>query len=394
MPLKRTINLFLLTLYGLGTIIGAGIYVLVGKVAQEAGPYAASAFGVALIVAAFTAYSFAALTRHYPKASGIAYYVHMAFHQPVLTTLVGYGALLTGIVSAAVLARGFVGYFQVLVPINTELGIILIVTVLSVIAVLGLFRSLVLSGIMTVVEVFGLLLVIWILQDNIIIEQWQISDFIPLADQELLSGIALGAFIAFYAFIGFEDIVNIADEIKAPERTLPLAIILSFSIAGVLYMMVAFVSTMAVPLSELSSSLAPLSHVVKLQGYNPLLITLISCIAVINGMLAQIIMASRMIHSMAEVKTLPLWFAKMDDRFAIPLRATICAVILIIILALCLPLITLAKATSFIILFVFGMVNLSLVRINRREKQGKIRVLIPMIGAGLCLGLILAEMLL
>src|SRR5271154_6767592 len=102
MPLKRTINLFLLTLYGLGTIIGAGIYVLVGKVAQEAGPYSAAAFGVALVVAAFTAYSFVGLTRHYPKASGVSYYIHEAFHQPIVTSLVAYGALLSAIVSSAV----------------------------------------------------------------------------------------------------------------------------------------------------------------------------------------------------------------------------------------------------------------------------------------------------
>lgn len=386
MPLKRTINLFLLTLYGLGTIIGAGIYVLVGKVAQEAGPYGAAAFGLALVVAAFTAYAFVGLTRHYPKASGVAYYIHEAFHQPILTSLVAHGALLSAVVSCAVLARGFVGYFQILLPIHTGLGIILIVSILSIIGILGWFRSLILSGIMTVVEVFGLLFVIWVLQDNIIIEQWQISDFIPLADRELLSGIALGAFIAFYAFIGFEEIVNVADQIQVPERTMPLAIILSFSIAGVLYMLVAFVSTMGVPLSELSSSLAPLSHVVKLQGYNPILITVISCIAVINGMLAQIIMASRMLGSMSTKMS--------DDRFAIPVRATALVALAIIILALALPLMTLAKATSFIILFVFGMVNLSLVRINRREKQGKIRVLIPTVGAALCLGLILAEILL
>lgn len=392
MPLKKTINLLLLTLYGLGTIIGAGIYVLVGKVAQEAGPYAAAAFGLALIVAAFTAYSFVALTRHYPKACGVAYYVHRAFSQPALTTIVGLAAVASGIVSCALLARGFVGYFQVLCPINTEWGIILIVTVMSIIAALGLFRSIVLSGVMTVVEIFGLLYVLWILQDNIIMAQWQISDFIPLADERLLSGISLGAFIAFYAFIGFEEIVNVADQIQVPERNLPLAIILSFSIAGALYMLVAFVSTMAVPLSELSSSLAPLSHVVELQGHHPWLITLISCIAVINGMLAQIIMSSRMIFGMAEAKTAPFWLAKIDKHFAVPLRAIIFVALLIMILALFLPLMTLAKLTGFIILGVFGMVNAALVRINQREKQGFIRMALPLVGTCLCVGLIIAEL--
>jgi len=242
----------------------------------------------------------------------------------------------------------------------------------------------------TLIEVFGLLLVIVVaggaLPDSI---PWQ-QAFIP--DNTLVwGGVLSGAFLAFYAFIGFEDMVNIAEEVKTPKQTMPKGIILALIIASLLYIMVAFVAVFSLPQSELAASDAPLKDI--LEPHHPMagtLISIISLFAILNGLLAQLIMASRVLYGMAFQGRAPAFLAVVSKRTQTPIIATIIITAVVLIFALWLPLVTLAKTTSFIILIIFALINLSLWRIQQKEPKDKAHKKggWPLTGTLLCLFLI------
>jgi amino acid transporter len=199
-------------------------------------------------------------------------------------------------------------------------------------------------------------------------------------------GIFLGAFLAFYAFIGFEDMVNVAEEVRRPQRNLPRAILLALGLSTLLYFAVTLVAVSAVHPAQLAASAAPLAHIYQqATGAEPLLITVISMIAVINGALIQIIMASRVCYGMGNRGWAPLWLARVHPVTRTPVTATVLVTALVMLMALWLPLESLARATSFFILLVFVLVNLSLWRIKHRAADGyrgfSVRPWIPAAGA-------------
>lgn len=390
LPLARRIGLPLLTLYGLGTMLGAGIYVLVGKVAASAGMLTPLAFIVAAIIAYFTALSYCELVARYPMSAGEACYVEHGFNQKNYGIIVGYLVIFTGIVSSATLINGFVGYLSYFIDLPRYMIIVFMLVLLGLIAAWGIAESLWLAAVFTLIEVFGLLLVIVVaggaLPSSI---TWQ-QAFIP--DNTLVwGGVLSGAFLAFYAFIGFEDMVNIAEEVKNPKQTMPRGIILALIIASLLYILVAFVAVFSLPQSELAASDAPLKDI--LVPHHPMagpLISVISLFAILNGLLAQLIMASRVLYGMAFQGRAPAFLATVGKRTQTPIIATIIITAVVLIFSLWLPLVTLAKTTSFIILIIFALINLSLWRIQRREPEieGRKKGGWPLIGTILCLFLI------
>ena len=158
--LKRTLSLAQLVLYGLGTILGAGIYVLVGKVASLAGPYVPVAFLVAALLTVFTGLSYAELAARYPRSAGEAVYVQEGFHRRALSLLVGFLLILTGMVSSATIVNGFVGYLHVFVTVPDWLVITLLVLLLGALAAWGISESVMAASLITLIEVGGLILVI------------------------------------------------------------------------------------------------------------------------------------------------------------------------------------------------------------------------------------------
>jgi len=390
LALARRIGLPLLTLYGLGTMLGAGIYVLVGKVAASAGMLTPLAFIVAAIIAYFTALSYCQLVARYPMSAGEACYVEHGFNRKNYGIMVGYLVIFTGIVSSATLINGFVGYLSYFIYLPRYMIIIFMLMILGLIAAWGIAESLWLAAVFTLIEVFGLLLVIVVaggeLPDSTL---WQ-QAFIP--DNALVwGGVLSGAFLAFYAFIGFEDMVNIAEEVKNPKQNMPRGIILALIIASLLYVLVAFVAVFSLPQSELAASDAPLKDI--LVPHHPMagtLISVISLFAILNGLLAQLIMASRVLYGMAFQGRAPVFLAAVSKRTKTPIMATIIISAVVLIFALWLPLVTLAKTTSFIILIIFALINLSLWRIQRREPIDRTnkRGSWPLTGAALSLLLI------
>jgi len=399
--LARRINQPLLILYGLGTILGAGIYVLVGKVAAEAGLLAPLSFIFAALVAWLTALSYSKLVVLFPKSAGEAVYIEHSFRMNWLALSVGILIILTGIVSAATLTNGFTGYLLLLVSVNENFAMAAVVIVLTALAVWGIAESLIVAALITAIEVIGLFIVLFFCGDALI-ELPQSFDkvFLPKSSAQLV-GVLSGAFLAFYAFIGFEDMVNIVEEVKRPERTMPKAILWVVIISTSLYVLIALVAIFSLPLNELSQSKAPLADVLAQKNAGAArVVSLISVFAIVNGVLIQMIMASRVCYGMSKQYGGPAWLHHVSTLTKTPALATVLIGIAILLFALYFPLVVLAKFTSFIILLIFALVNLALWKIQRENYQQatKESILIvknlrsyPMLAALLCIGMLIFQ---
>jgi len=385
--LKRTLNSPVLIFYGLGTIVGAGIYVLVGKVAAASGALLPYAFLLAGFIAAFTALSYSELAARYPQSAGAALYVERAYKRAILSKLVGWLVIFTGVVSAAAIVNGFHGYLSIFItlpPVAVKIGLAL---VLAAIAAWGIKESAFLITIITLVEIGGLLYVMFV---GITVPSATAIAAAPVGSTSI-AGLLLGSFLAFYAFIGFEDMVNVVEEVKKPRQTLPIAILVSVTLATLLYVLVALVAMHAVPMSELSSSEAPLATLVEKAGIDPSLIAGISLVAVVNGALVQVIMASRVMYGMSRKGLAPEALGHVNSVTQTPVPATVLVVFIVLALALWLPIDILAGLTSFVMLAIFTAVNLGLVVIKRRKEAAEgfaVPIWVPAFGAVLCLFLI------
>ena len=395
--LRRTLGPWLLTLYGLGSTIGAGIYALVGKIAGEAGYQAPLAFLVAAVLAAFSALSFAELAGRYPQSAGESAYVRAGFRQRWLSRLTGLLVVMIGIISAAALMRGLAGYINALLPVGLGISILATLAVLTAIAVWGIRESVMTAALITLVEIGGLFLVI-------LVSLWHIDtvDSLPSLiperpDGEMLHGVMAGAFLGFYAMIGFEDMVNVAEEVRDVGRTMTMAITLTLVITTLLYMGVAWSALVWVTPAQLAQSDAPLALVFEtITGKEPLLITLVAVLAVVNGGLILLVMASRVLYGMSRMKQLPSWFGHVSRRTQTPVNATLFTALLIMLLSLMLPLEHLARMTAGIALTVFSLVNLSLVLVKLRRETAPAGILrlplaVPLAGFVVSAGFVIWE---
>jgi len=369
--LKRSMGLFLTVLYGLGVTIGAGIYVLIGAAAGRAGIHAPLAFAIAGIVMGLTAASFAELVGRMPIAAGEAAYVRAGFGSGRLALLVGVLVIAAGIVAAAAITNGSVGYIRTIVDVQPAVLAAIVLLVMGAIAAVGMLTSAWVAGVMTLIEVGGLI--------AIVVAGLLHQPSLPLVESVLVvpsfrdaaawSGVMAATLLSFFAFIGFEGLVNISEEVKRPERTLPRAIFLTLAISTALYMAVIAVAMAVVPRAELALSSAPLALVFeRATGAPPHVVTAIAIVATLNGIIAQIILASRVMYGLAKIGDLPGVFGRVNASTQTPLLATTLATSLAILLATQFPIDRLADATSLIILAIFFFVNIALLLIKRRAE--------------------------
>jgi len=365
--LQRRITLPLLVFYGIGTILGAGIYVLIGQVAGYAGYYTPVSFLVASMLAGLSAFSYAELSARFPRSAGEAVYVQEGFGHARLSRFVGLLIVAVGCVSSATLSHGLLGYLAHFVSLPPSLVMILCIAILGGVVIWGIAESVWLASLMTLVEIGGLLLIIWVARPAFaqLPQQW--PALIPGPDMVLWSGVLVGAFVAFYAFIGFEDMVNVAEEVVRPQTTLPRGIILALLITTGFYFVVSLLSVLAVAPASLARQAAPLAYIyAQMTGHAPDLIAFIGVASIINGILVQLVMASRILYGMSRSHWLPDWLGVVHPRTHTPIYATLVVALLILGFALWLPLLSLAKLTSFISLNIFILINLALLRIKRR----------------------------
>jgi APA family basic amino acid/polyamine antiporter len=397
-PLRRRLGLALLVLYGTGITVGAGIYVLIGAVAGHAGIHAPWSFVLAAVVMALTVASYAELSTRYPVSAGEAAYVRAAFECRLLSTATGLLTVATGVVSSAAVTLGSAGYIRQFVDLPQDLIVVTVVLALGAVAAWGILESVALASLFTLIEVGGLVIIIVAgfhagLPVTATIAQ------VPPLDATVLSGIGFGSLLAFFAFIGFEDLANVVEEAKVPQRDIPRAMILTLLISTVLYLLVAAVAVSSGPIERLASAPAPLSLVFReVAGVSPVTISAIAIVATLNTILAQMTMASRVVYGLARERELPAIFAQVHRGTGTPLVATVCIAALVVPLALFVPLTPLAEGTSVATLAVFALVNLSLLRLRYRGAPSRnphvtVPIWMPVLGFVTCIAMMAGALL-
>jgi APA family basic amino acid/polyamine antiporter len=243
----------------------------------------------------------------------------------------------------------------------------------------------------TVLEVAGLLAILVWGHPYLAELPARANELVPL-DPAVWPGVFAGALIAFYAFIGFEDIVNLAEEVRDPRRVVPLAIVLTLAITFVLYMLVVGVAIVAVGPEALAASDAPLSMVFERSGGSAEILSLIALAALLNGALIQIVKAARILYGMAEAQIFPAILGRVHPRTQTPLLATALVTAITLTFAVVLPLETLAEVTSVIALLVFALANVALVAVKRRDPSDgehfRVPMAVPVIGFSVSIGLL------
>ena len=359
----------MLIFFVLGDILGAGIYALVGEVGAKTGGAIWAPFLLALFLAVFTAFSYAELVTKYPRAAGAALYVNRAIRMPFLTFVVAFAVLASGLASAATIGRAFGGqYLSAFVAWPTVAVGLGFLAMIAVINLRGIRESMRFNFALTLIEVAGLLLVVVIgvtaLADGLG-DPSRVLEFDR--DTSVFMAILGGAGIAFFALIGFEDSVNLAEEARRPRVDYPWALFGGLMAAGAIYLAVTLVASMVVPVDRLASSSAPLLEVTSV---GPLavpdrLFSAIALFALANGALINLIMASRLMYGMAEQGVVPGVLGRVLPKRGTPWVAIVFTTALAAGLLVTGDLGDLAETTVLLLLAVFAIVNVAVLVLRR-----------------------------
>jgi basic amino acid/polyamine antiporter, APA family len=388
--LRRVVSRRLLFFFILGDILGGGIYALVGEVGGEVGGAIWTSFLVALALAALTAASYAELVTKYPRAGGAALYAKKAFANRFVAFMIAFAVMASGIASASTLARAFGGdYLSEFVEMPVEVAALIFIAVVAVINLVGILLSVRLNVVLTIIELGGLALVVLIgaaaLGDGIG-EPSRAVEF--KQGTAPLAAILAGAALSFYALIGFEDSVNIAEETKEPRRSYPFALFAGLLAAGLIYMAVTIVASMAVPTEKLAASDGALLEVVQLGplAISTKVFSAIGLLALSNGALINMIMASRLLYGMAEEDVLPATFGRLS-RWRTPFVAIVFTTAISAALILTGDLGQLADTTVLLLLGVFIAVNISVLVLRRDpvdHDHFQVPSALPVLGIAAC----------
>jgi len=373
--LKRRISLFGITMYGVGNVLGAGIYALIGEVVGITGNISWLAFVLASITGAFTGLSYAELSAMYPKSAAEFVYTEEAFK----VRIAGYVA-------------NFFGIDLLIVKITIGISLILI---LSVVNFIGIKTSTWMNILFTLIEAGGLIFII-----IIGIPHFGSVDYTLLPSTSSIGAIFSSVALIFFAYIGFEDIANIAEEVKKPQKNLPRAIIYSIIITTILYVLTAIAVVSIAPYEDIAGSDAPLNYVatVALGPIGGLIMSSIAIFATANTVLIMLIVTSRMIYGMARDKALPEGLSKISPKRRTPTLAVLATMILTIVPIFFGDISIVAHATVFGVLINFFLVNLSLIvlRKNKPELDRPFKLkpniswmpIIALLGCVVCFGLL------
>lgn len=393
--LKRAITPSLLLFFIVGDVLGGGIYSLVGEVGGETGGAIWVAFALALIAALFTAGSYAELVSKYPRAGGAALYVHKAFDSRFFSFMVAFAVMASGIASASTLARGFGGdYLSVFVDLPIVLTAIGLLILIALVNFRGISESVRINVGFTIVEIGGLLLIIVICA--VALFQGDVDTGRPFEFKEgssVLGASLAGAALAFYALIGFEDSVNVAEEAQDPVRNYPKALFAGLAIAGVIYLLVTIGASMVVPTGQLASSDGPLLEVVNQGplGIPEKLFSVIGLLALSNGALINMIMASRLLYGMSEEGVVPKPFGKVHSDRRTPWFSIIFTTVVGAVLVSTGDLAALADTTVLLLVVVFAIVNVTVLVLRREPGEDhhfRVPTPVPIIGIGISLALL------
>jgi APA family basic amino acid/polyamine antiporter len=361
--LKRTLSLAECIFFGVGSILGAGIYTIIGKVSGYAGNLTWLSFLIASVTALLTAFSYAELSAAYPKAGGEYVYTKKAMGNKT-GTMIGLIIALNGIISGATVAVGFGGYLTELLDTGIVLAALGIIGLIFLINISGIRESSIVNIIFTVIEFSGLVLVI-------------ISAFPKIGSVNLLEGaesgkasVLMAASLGFFAFIGFEEIVKLAEETKDPQKTIPRALFSASAIVSIMYFIVAVSAVSALPIDKLANSSSPLSDIAEegLGSTAGLIIVIIALFSTSNTILSNMLGSSRVIYDMAkEIKLLSVF--KRVSKQQTPYAALILILIVMSAFALIGKIEVIAMIANLFIFITFFAVNLTVVLLRRSDPQ-------------------------
>ncbi len=396
--LRRTLTLPWLVFYGVGVTVGAGIFALIGELVNVSGVRAPLAFLFAGAIATITSLSYRDLVRRMPRAGGEAIWVARAIGA-VQGRIVGFGVVAAGVVSSAVVALAFGGYVGEVLPVSPLLVTVLAIAAITGIACFGARESIMVGGVVTALEVGALVLVIIFgLPELASVDAFTriVQSGGPLETSGWLTPVLSGAILAFFAFIGFEDIANMAEETVDPTKTAPRAIAWTLGISIVVYVLLSLIAINVADPTAIATSDAPMATLFEMvSGRGSDLIATVAAIAMTNGILAQMMMSSRVIFGMGSDQSLGRLSSTMAHVHAgrrTPVRATLAVAGVVTLLAVAVPLVHLARLTSVLILAVFTLVNTAEVRFAQRDPEPDRRMLwIGATGAALCAALAVWE---
>ncbi|MVA74794.1 amino acid permease [Auraticoccus sp. F435] len=396
--LRRVIGPGLLLLFIVGDILGTGIYSLTGRVAAEVGGAVWLPFLAAFVVAFLTAFSYLELVTKYPRAGGAAIYTHRAFKIHFLTFLVTFAVMCSGLTSASSAAKSFAGNLFAAIGVDEPGEWVLLIAALAfmtgvaLINLRGVGESVKANVVLTCIELSGLLIVIavgaWALLRGVG-ETARLTEFNVPEGETAFGAVTAATALAFFAMVGFEDSVNMAEETKNPSRVFPKYMILALVITGVIYVLVAISSVALVSPAELGEGTTPLLKVVEAgaPGFPIALFAWISMFAVANSALINMLMASRLLYGMARENVLPRGLGRVLPGRRTPVVAIVFTTVLAFALISLADLTALGGTTSLILLCVFTVVNIA-VLVLRRDEVGhqhfRTPAVIPVLGALLC----------
>jgi amino acid transporter len=393
--LKRALGAFAITVYAVGDVLGAGIYALVGKVVGEAGSAATLSFGVSAVIALFTGLTYAELSSRCPYAGGAAAYCKRAYPYPIVAFAVGILVLASGISSAATISLAMTGYLEAFIVLPKWLGSLGLLLLLSWLNYRSIEESARVNLLLTAIEVFGLLFILAVgLLYAADLPAAEIAARATPAGS--LAGVLGGATLAFFAYIGFEDTANVAEEVRDARRVLPRAILTAIGVSCVLYISITLTALLVVPREVLSVSGAPLLEVLNVAGVHlpGNTFSIIALVAICNTGLLNLIMASRLLFGMAQDGLLPQVLARVHPQHRTPSIAVWAAFAVAAFFALSGGVEVLAKTTSFLLLTVFATLHVGLLRLKRQSPAPEAEVFVtpawtPAVGGLLCAGMAL-----
>ncbi|MGY1701779.1 APC family permease [Geodermatophilus sp. SYSU D00766] len=390
--LRRAVTGPLLYLFILGDVLGAGVYALVGAVAAEVGGAIWVPLLVALLLALLTAASYAELVTKYPRAGGSAVFAERAFRSPVVAFLVGFCMLAAGVTSAAGLALAFAGdYLGVFLDVPAAPAALVFLLAVALLNARGIQESLRANLVMTLVETSGLVLVV-VLGAVVLFggdgEPARALEFPP--GVSAATAVLSAALLAYYSFVGFETSANLAEEVRDVRRVYPRALFGALLTAGLVYVLVGIAAAVVLPPEELAGSTGPLLEVVRAAdaGIPDRLFSLVALVAVANGALLTLIMASRMAYGLAEQRLLPAVLGRVLPRRRTPWVAIAVTTAVAMGLSLAGDLATLASTVVLLLLFVFLSTNTAVLVLRRDRVEAphfRTPLVLPVLGIASCL---------
>jgi amino acid transporter len=399
--LHRSIGPVQMALYGLGSMLGSGVYGLIGQAAGQVGNAVWLAFLVALVAALLTAFTYASLGSRYPRAGGAAYIAERAYRSPLIGFVVGLAVACSSLTSVATQSRVFAANLASLTGSGDQtvvllaLGFLLLLTGL---VLRGIRESMWVNVLCTCIEAGGLLLVV-----AVGISYWGSVDLLETpppgdgASDVMMLLVLQGAVLTFFSFLGFEDTLNVAEECRDPQRTVPIGLIAAMAMAAVIYVAVAITAVSVLPWRDLAAAPGPLTAVMKKAApwLPPIVYGAITLFAVANTALVNYVTASRLAYGMAHQGLLPSWLGRIHASRRTPHLAILALFVIVTPLALIGTIGQLAAATVLLLLLVFALLNGALVLLKNREGEPRgrfeIPLILPLLGCLVCAGLVIVR---